>query len=243
MGWDFTVTPYDEARWPDVEATAAGGVEAIRARIEAEVPADERDQVVLGDLYNPSGWTTALLQVLAVRGPGVFFGRSFTVADFADLADPPLAADLRPLASVVDPLLSEEDGDAEDQRHRWPPATVARIAAHAERLGIPALSATDVDGLMAASRALSGRPGVAGVPLTDDHPAVRALGWTAAEVTALLGDPHTRPGLIARVFGRPTNHWKSHLLRLFLGHLRFLAAAGYGAVLSHDDLGAPVRRG
>src|SRR6478672_5082689 len=99
MGWDFTATPYEEAAWTDVAATARQGLAAVKARLEAEVPPAERSRSGLQGLEGAfvSSWHRALFLVLAARGPGVFLGRSVSVGTLAGLADEPLDKALSPL--------------------------------------------------------------------------------------------------------------------------------------------------
>lgn len=241
MGWDFTATPYDEDAWTDVAAAAAEGLASLRIRLDRAVPPAERSAFGIEDLRDlvPASWATTWFLEHAARGPGVFLGRSVTLDDIASQADRPLAEALNRLAAVIEPVLSEPGGDPEQQRHRWTRSTVAEIAAHAERLEIPALSGDDVDRYMAAWRTITGFPGRPGVPLDDDHPAVRALGSTAAEVTARLGLGRPR-SLLARWLGRETDP-DAPIVRLFVGYVRGSRDRGHGLVWSHDGLDPRLR--
>lgn len=240
MGWDFTGTPYDEDAWGDVAAAAAQGPAALRARLEQAIPPAERNDDVLelleaGALADRA---TAWFLEHAARGAGVFLGRSTSLHDLSRLADGPLAEALGRLAEVVEPVLSGEVGDAEQQRHRWTRATVAEIAAHAERLDIPALTSDDVERYMTAWRVITGSPGRPGVQLTDDHPAVKALGSTAAAVMAVLGLGPPR-SLLSRWFGKSDAN--APFVRLLLGYVRGARDRGHGLVWSHDGLGPRLR--
>jgi hypothetical protein len=93
---------------------------------------------------------------------------------------------------------------------------------------------------MDAWRAITGPPGRPGEPLTDDHPSVRALGRSAAEVTALLGlDAKPGPGW---AFWRAAPPARVPHLRLTLALARHARDNGLGMVLSHDRLGSSLRK-
>ncbi|MEQ1568838.1 MAG: hypothetical protein ABMA64_24585 [Myxococcota bacterium] len=239
MGWDFTVTLYDEGAWREVVATAAQGLPAVRARLESAVPPEDRGRPGIAELEDAdrAGWITMAFLVLAARGSQEFVGRSSSLAELAGVADAALGAALEPLGSHADPLLSSGADDPEQIRHRWPPDVVAAVAAHAERLQVPALDPEAVHHAVDAWRRITGSPQQPGAALTDDHPAVRALGRSAAEVTTLLG--------LAKspwAFWRPEPDPRLPTLRLVLALARHARDQGLGMVLSHDDLGHSLRK-
>lgn len=246
MGWDTMVRGYDPVGWAAAEAVVEEGLDAVRARIDAELPPEQRERWVAVELEDPLPRTlhVALVILLAAPGPGGFLMRSGAVPDLVAAASsrPALASAVGALAPF-DPMLSDPDGDAEDQCHRGTPAHVAAIAAHADPMGLPALSTADLRSLVAAWQQITGRPGQPGAPLTDDHPAVVALGRSASEVTAILGLAAPAPPTGWRRFlpgGGGTRVSPSSppdtALRLLVGRCRHLADAGHGLLWSYDDL-------
>jgi hypothetical protein len=130
MGWDFTLTPYDAARWDEI---ATAGPAALAALLDAAVPEPQRDPFVVESLNSSDSaydWRRVACADVAAAEKGAFLGRTMYLERFAKAArarSTALAAALKEFADAVEPLLSE-DGDAELIFMRLAPDRVTRLA-------------------------------------------------------------------------------------------------------------------